>query len=328
MADSKNEAIPMGGSTADGTTVTAANANTAVMTAPEGDSGVPQKKNHAVVFVILGIAALLIATAVALGVLFVFATTDTMPKAPEITTDMSTVVKESALEMIKDKKISFNSDEINLFLKTLADKSEDKLAENGMQINDLFAVVSNDKATIYCRMNYKGVTWPIKVIADVSYDDPYIVISLHSANLGKLDLPEERIMNYFSKVVDIDNISIHNNFIYYDTTDFNDQISEVALSELGLTVEEVQDDTEENQGFSLKKWWNNFTKGISNSVKGWAANIVSDFIHDIKFEDVKIIDNELVIKVTFEEDSENGSVISSSDATESADSTESTDAAA
>lgn len=319
MADSKNEAIPMGGSTADGTSVAVQDDNTTVVPAPEGGEAPEKKKNHAVVFVILGLAALLIAAAVGLGVLFVFATTDTMPKAPEVSTDMSTVVKESALEMIKEKKISFNSDEINLFLKTLVEKSEDKLAENGMQVNDLFAVVNNDKATLYCRVNYKGVTWPIKATASVSYDDPYIVIGLQSANLGKLDLPEEKLMNYFSKVVNVDNVSIHNQFIYYDTTDFNDQISEVALSELGLTVEQEADDAEENQGFSIKRWWNNFTKGISNSVKGWAANIVSDFIHDVQFEDVKIIDNELVIKVTFEEDNENGSVISSSDTTEDTD---------
>lgn len=302
MADKKDEAIPMGGTTADGASV-AVKSESQILPAPES-GGSPKKKNHAIVFVILGIAALLIAAAVALGTLFVFATTDTMPKAPQITADMSTVIKDSALEMIKDKKITFNSDEINLFLKTLAEKSHDKLAENGMQLNDLFAVVNNDKATIYCRMNYKGVTWPIKATADVSYDDPYIVISLHSASLGKIDLPEKRIMDYFSKIVNIDNISIHNNFIYYDTTDFNDKISQVALTELGLTVEDVKGDSKEDddsKGFSIKKWWDNLVKGVSDSFKNWAANIVSDFIHDINFQDVKIIDNELVIKVTFNE---------------------------
>lgn len=303
MEDPKNEAIPMGGTTADGASVSVRGKGE-ISPLPQG--GEPsKKKNHVIVFVILGIAALLIAAAVALGVLFVFATTDTMPKAPQVTADMSTVIKDSALEMIKEKKITFDSDEINLFLKTLAEKSEDKLEENGMRLNDLFAVVNDDKATIYCRMNYKGVTWPIRATADVSYDDPYIVINLHSASIGKIDLPEKKLMEYFVKVANIEDISIHNNFIYYDTTNFNDKISQVALTELGLTIEDVQGDStdeDKDSGFSIKKWWDNLFKGVSDSIKNWAAKVVSDFIHNIKFQDVKIIDNELVIRVTFDEE--------------------------
>lgn len=321
MEKDNNQAIPLGGSTADGSSVvptTGGDVSVAVMPPPEA----PRKKNHAVVFVILGLFALLVAAAVAAGVLFMFATTDTMPKAPEITTDMSTVVKDSALEMIKDKKISFNSDEINLFLETLVNNSSEKLAENGIQVNDLFAVVANDKVTLYCRMNYKGITWPIKAVADLSYDDPYIVIGIKSANIGKLDLPTDMVIDFFGKYYVSDNITMHNGFIYYDTTDFNDQLSDVALSALGLTVEEKQDDAgDEDQGFSIKKWWNNLVGKVKSSVKNWAAKVVDDFIHDIEFQDVKVIDNEVVINVTFQQDEETD-VASPSDTTEEGDASE------
>ncbi len=313
MADTNNEAIPMGGNTADGTTVTTQVANKPPETTPvyapgqittEGNPQSSGKKTNVAVVIILGLFALLVVAAVGLGVAFLFATSDTMPKAPEVTGDMSTVVKESAVEMIKDKKISFNSNDINIFLGQLADGVQDKLAEEGIQINDLFAVVNNDKATIYCRANYKGITWPIKATADVSYDDPYIIINLHSAYIGKISLPQGEILKHLEGVTTVDNVSFRNGMVYFDTTDFNDQLSDLALSELGLTVTEdsTDDETDENQGFSIKKWFNNLIGGVKNSVKNWAAKKVSSIIHDIHFDDVKIIDDQLVIRVSFEED--------------------------
>ena len=145
MEKETNQAIPLGGNTSDGGTVVPSVSNTTVAVAESPQP--PAKKNNAIVFVILGLAALLFVCAIGAGVLFLFATTDTMPKAPEVTTDMNTVIKDSAMEMISDKKISLNSDEINLFLQMLVEKSSEKLAENGVQINDFFSVVANDKMT-------------------------------------------------------------------------------------------------------------------------------------------------------------------------------------
>ncbi len=315
MEKETNQAIPLGGSTSDGGTVVPSASNATVAVAePAQLSQPPAKKNNAIVFVILGLAALLFVCAIGAGVLFLFATTDTMPKAPEVTTDMNTVIKDSALEMLSDKKISLNSDEINLFLQMLVEKSSEKLAENGVQINDFFSVVANDKITFYCRLNYKGVTWPVKAVADVRYDDPYIIIGLKNANLGKLDLPPEMVLDFFGKYYVSDNITMRNGFIYYDTTDFNDQISAVALSSLGLTPDSAKTDTDdgENKGFSIKRWWKNLVGSVSNSVKNWAAKVVSDFIHNVKFQDVKVIDNQLVISVTYDEDKQ-GDTASSTD---------------
>lgn len=313
MADTNNEAIPMGGSTADGTTVTTQVATQPTDTTPvytagqittQGEPETPGKKTNVAVVIILGLFAILVLLAIALGVVFVFATTDTMPKAPVVTGDMQSVVKESAIEMIKDKKISFNSNDINIFLGQAVDSAKDKLAEENIQINDLFAVINNDKATLYCRANYKGITWPIKATADVSFDDPYIIISLHSAYVGKLSLPQNEILKHLEGVTSIDNVTFRNGMIYYDTTDFNDQISDLALSELGLTSEdaEAQTDTDEQQGFSIKRWFSNLVGGVKNSVKNWVAQKVSNLIHDIHFQDVKILDDQLVIDVTFEEE--------------------------
>lgn len=268
----------------------------------------PQKKNGAntVAIIICALAAIVVIAAVALGVLFFMATSDDMPKAPEITTDMSTIVKDSAVEMIKDKKISFTSDKVNMMFKTVVEKSADKMAENGVTIDDLFTVINNDKAVIYCRARYKGVKWPIRAVATLSYDDPNILIGFSSAQLGKLSLPTETLMDYIGKNISVEDVSIHNSCIYYDTTTFNDKLSEMTLKSLGISEEDLRKEQEQNEknneenkgeGFSIGKWWSNLVNNITHSVKDWAAGLVSDFIHDIHFQDVKIIDNEIVITV-------------------------------
>lgn len=298
----KNEAIPMGGSKTDGTKVVVKKSDD---TALAEINNKPEKKVNAATIVILAITALLIVSAVSVGVLFALATTDTMPKAPLVTTDMSTVVKDSAIEMIKDQKITFTSDEVNLFLKTLVEKSADKLESNGVQIKDLFVVIADDKATLYCRAKYKGITWPIKAVVNISYDDPYVVIGFSSAYVGKLELSTDKLMGYVDKNLSSDDISIHNSFIYYDTTTFNDKLSDMTLEALGLTAEDItsdaNDSSDDEEEFFLSKWWNNFIKGIYDSIRNWAAGVVSDFIHEIHFDDVKIINNEIVINVSFDE---------------------------
>lgn len=325
MADQNQEPIPLGGSTSDGAPVVPTYTQAPVIppsTALSAEPAQPKKKNKAIVWIILFLFALLVMAAVGLGVAFLFATSDTMPKAPEITGNMQTVVKDSAVEMIKDKKIRLNSNDINIFLEKILNSAEGKLAEEGIQINDLFAVVSNDKATLYCRANYKGITWPIKATADVSYDNPYIVVNLSSAWIGKIQLPHGFILDRLDGKINADNVSFHNGMIYFDTTDFNDQISDLALSELGLSNDDIGDGSsqteDENQGFSIKRWFGNLVNGVKNKVKNWAAQKVSSVIHDVKFEDVKVIDDELVITVTFDQKAEEDESVSSTDTADAA----------
>ena len=58
------------------------------------------------------------------------------------------------------------------------------------------------------------------------------------------------------------------------------------------------DDEDKN---AVSKWWDNLVDGIAGWFKNWAAGIVSDLIHDLKFKNVTIIDNELVITVSYAE---------------------------
>lgn len=279
-----------------------------------------KKKVSPVAIAISAVAALLVILGISAGVLFALATSDTMPNAPVVTTDMSTLIKDSAMEMLQDKKISFTSDEVNLCLKTLVENSSETLEKNGVKVKDLFVVINNDKATIYCRAVYKGITWPIRAVADVHYDDPYIVIGFSSASIGKLELPTDLLMEYVGKNVAVEDISVHNGFIYYDTTTFNDKLSDLTLNALGLTPSDINSDSEEenssdDEGFSWSKWWNNFIGGIADTFKDWAAKLISDFIHDINFKDIKILDNQIVLEVTFaEETADNADNTSSADA--------------
>ena len=233
---------------------------------------------------------LLVIAVIGGAILFFLATRDEMPSAPEIKTDMKTVATDSAWEAIKNKEIRLNSDEINLFLSTVKEKSAEKAAEHGIEIIDLFSVIAGDKATIYSRIKYKGITWPVKVVAKLGFDDPNIIISVDKAYIGKVDLPSEKIINFVGNYIVNDNISVYNGMIYYDTTEFNDQITEVTIKQLGLEVDDSNPDE--------KSWW--------QKVKDWfkekTANIVSDIIHDLKFKNVTVIDNELVITVTYAED--------------------------
>jgi len=338
MEEEKNVVIPLGGSTSDGEHVqpsvsTAQSTASADLSSPKQKSGKAQSagsnemlqksgkatalksgaggkstpdepKKPGVAMKIFGaIGALLlfliVVVVIGAGVVLFLATRDEMPSAPEVKSEMSDVIVDSALQLLSEKEISFNSDEVNLFLQVLNEKSAEKTAEHGIEISDLFSVIANDKATIYCRAKYKGITWPIRAVAKLSFDDPYIIISLESAYVGSLSLPSEMLVTYFGKYAVSDNISIYNGMIYYDTTEFNDKISEVTIKQLGLEVDEIKDNEDENKN-AIEHWWN----GVKDWFKNWAAGIVSDMIHDVKFKNVTIIDNEIVISVSYAEEKE------------------------
>ena len=299
MEEEKTLAIPLGGSTADGETVTptAGPVESAASDSARSErtEGSRQKSAKAIVksdgeaFDVSG-TPFSQPEEPKKTILFFRATRDEMPSAPEIKTDMKTVAVDSAMEALKEKEIRLNSDEINLFLDTIKEKSAEKAAEHGVEIVDLFSVIAGDKATFYSRIKYKGITWPVKAVAKVSFDDPNILISIEKANIGSLDLPTKKIVEFVGNYIVNDNLSVMNGMIYYDTTEFNDQITEVTIKQLGL---EVDKSDEEHKG-----WW--------DKVKDWfkekTANIVSDIIHDLKFKNVTVIDNELVITVTYAED--------------------------
>ena len=329
MEEEKTLAIPLGGSTVDGAqvqpTVGPVESSASGVREPEQKSGKSQsnrqksaksivrsdeetfdvsggpvfqsdepKKPSAVGKAVKAFGALIIFLLVVVviggAILFVLATRDELPSAPEIKTVMKTVATDSAWEAIREREIRLNSDEINLFLSTVKEKSAEKAAEHGVEIIDLFSVIAGDKATIYARIKYKGITWPAKVIVKLGYDDPNIIISVDKAYLGKLDLPSESIMKFVGDNIENDNISVYNGMIYYDTTEFNDQIAEVTIKQLGLEVDESNPEE--------KSWW--------QKVKDWfkekTATIVSDMIHDLKFKNITIVDNEIVITVSYAEE--------------------------
>lgn len=324
MEEEKTLAIPLGGSTADGEQVhpTTGPVESAASGTPEpeqksaksqvGQSVAEQDGNKTPevagniasksdepkkpgivsrMFKALGalIIFLLVVSVIGGVVLLFLATRDEIPSAPEIKTDMKTVVTDSAWEAIKEKEIRLNSDEVNLFLSTVKEKSAEKAAEKGIEINDLFSVIAGDKATVYARIRYKGIVWPVKVVARMSFDDPNIIISIDKAYLGKINLPTDIIIDFVSDYIASDNISVYNGMIYYDTTEFNDKITEVTVKQLGLEVDESNPED--------KSWW--------DKVKDWfkekTANFVSDVIHDLKFKNVTIVDNEIVITVSYNE---------------------------
>lgn len=336
MEEEKTLAIPLGGSTADGGHVdaTAGAAGTAGAEAPEQKSGkaqtapqqksgkaiVPQeggsaltesggtpdqpKKPGMAVRVLRTLGALLIfvvvVAVIGAAILFFLATRDELPSAPEVNAKMSDVIVDSAIEALRTKEIHLNSDELNMFLATVKEKSAEKAAEHGVEITDLFTVVAGDKATIYSRIRYKGFTWSVRAIAKVSFDDPYIILSMEKSYIGEIGLPSEMIMEFVGNNINNENISVHNGMIYYDTTTFNDKITEVTIKQLNLEVDEKQKSDDEDKNV-VAKWWDNLVDGITGWFKNWAAGIVSDLIHDLKFKNVTIIDNELVIMVSYAE---------------------------
>ena len=335
MEEEKTLAIPLGGSTADGEQVnpTAGPVESAASGVPEQKSGKAQtesrqnsaksmvrqsestalsengkpgkEKKPSVVgrlFAALGALIIFLVVVAVIGgvIMFFLATRDEMPSAPEVTAKMSDVVVDSAIEALRTKEIHLNSDEINLFLSTVKEKSKDKAAEHGIEIVDLFSVIAGDKVTIYSRIRYKGFTWPVRAVARVSYDDPMIIISIDKSYIGNLTLPSEMIMDFVGRNIENENISVYNGMIYYDTTKFNDMITEVTIKQLNLEVDEKQKNDDEDKN-AVSKWWDNLVDGIAGWFKNWAAGIVSDLIHDLKFKNVTIIDNELVITVSYAE---------------------------
>ena len=246
------------------------------------------------------IVFLLVVTVIGGVVLFFFATRDDLPTAPEVKSDMTSVAVDSAVEALMEHEITLNSDEVNMFLSMVKEKSAEKAAEHGIEIVDLFSVIASDKVTIYARIKYMGITWPVRAVAKLSYDDPFIIISLEKANLGSLPLPSDKIIDFVSKYIVYDSVSVHAGMIYYDTTEFNDKITEVTIKQLNLEVEEKKEEDDEDKS-AIEIWWNNLVDDITGWFKNWAAGLVSDIIHDLKFKNVTIIDNEIVITVSYAE---------------------------
>ena len=166
MEEEKTLAIPLGGSTADGEQVhpTTGPVESAASGTPEpeqksaksqvGQSVAEQDGNKTPevagniasksdepkkpgivsrMFKALGalIIFLLVVSVIGGVVLLFLATRDEIPSAPEIKTDMKTVVTDSAWEAIKEKEIRLNSDEVNLFLSTVKEKSAEKPRRKG-----------------------------------------------------------------------------------------------------------------------------------------------------------------------------------------------------
>ena len=167
MEEEKTLAIPLGGSTVDGAqvqpTVGPVESSASGVREPEQKSGKSQsnrqksaksivrsdeetfdvsggpvfqsdepKKPSAVGKAVKAFGALIIFLLVVVviggAILFVLATRDELPSAPEIKTDMKTVATDSAWEAIREREIRLNSDEINLFLSTVKEKSAEKMA--------------------------------------------------------------------------------------------------------------------------------------------------------------------------------------------------------
>lgn len=190
--------------------------------------------------VLLTIIVLLAAAA---GVLYFAATYDDMPAAPEETTKIEDVITKTVTGLIgSEKSVELASGDMNAILHKVTPKFEETLSASDMALKESFVVMADNKATVYARIKYKGITLPVRVQMDIRFNTPHVVLDIENIKIGKLSLSHSLIAKALAVVELPENMKVENGFIYYDTTALNGiLIDAIRSNEAAAKAESILD---------------------------------------------------------------------------------------
>lgn len=183
-----------------------------------------KKRNKVLKGIIITLVVIILLVVLAAGALFFLIVYDDMPSAPTDVPTTSEVVTGTISDfMTDDGRMTFSTLEVNGIYKKIEPALQAAVADYAT-INESFIVLSDNKATYYARVNYKGVTLPIRISILINYEDPYITVTLDKAKVGQFTIPEKLITAVLANVELPEGISFdaNNAKFSYDTTALND----------------------------------------------------------------------------------------------------------
>lgn len=276
-------AIPMGGQATPAENTTPAAPAPYIPTKEEVEATAakqPKKKKGKRIFlkIISGIFGVILLLLILLGVAFGLATIDDMPAAPTEYTSMSDVLTKAVTGLLSDtSRIEMNSTDLNGILKEVQPTLEKTLNEYDMSLSEAFIVMADSKATLYARVKYKNITLPVRATISLRFNEPsYAIIDIQKVSVGKLNIPDSLITSVLANVDLPEDVTLKGDFIYYDTSSINTMLLDAIRENETLTKTED----------FLNKFLGFFGGGFS----------FEDTI-DISFNDISVIDNQLVISV-------------------------------
>lgn len=238
-----------------------------------------------VILSIIGIILVLALALVGTGCgLFVCATADEMPDAPEVTElDTTAFILDAVKEIITQNTITLTPETINEILARVTEQVN--ASTDILRIDDFFCEMENSMGTLYARVyidtiEVKGITVkidrvvPVQADFNVSFDDETkeIIAQVGQINCGKLNIPDLIVHSVLAKVSLPKDVSIdENGCIRYDTTTLDAMIDE-AMSD-----------------------------AITSSVSGTLGGLLSDFatsLVNVELTGAEIDGSELVISGT------------------------------
>lgn len=157
-------------------------------------------------------------------------TSDSLPEAPVIETDVKAVSTDAAVSLIATSKTTIDTDELNCLLEEFRPVLNGALEEEGIDLvfNDLFGKLEENLLTVYSRTVYKDTPVYLTMSAEIDYMDPYVLIYVSDIKLGAVSVPVKPIM----KLIDSDmlpkELTVLGRRLVYDTSGISDKLRDVA----------------------------------------------------------------------------------------------------
>lgn len=186
---------------------------------------VKKKRVKLVKGIVIAVVSIIMLTVISAGILFVLMIYDDMPAAPTEYTKTSTVVYNTMVEFATDSgRMQFSTSEINGIYQKIEPSIKQAISSFGAELTESFVLISDNKITYYARVKYKGIQFPVRIILNVHYDEPYICVVLDKVKVGKLEVPNSLITTALDGVDYPENVAFdaENAEFTYNTEALND----------------------------------------------------------------------------------------------------------
>lgn len=169
-----------------------------------------KKRGKVLKGIIIAFVSLIMLVVIAAGILFFLLIYDDMPKAPTEIPSTGTVVYNTVVEFATDSgRMQFSTSELNGIYAKIKPTLESAVASFGAELRESFVLVSDNKLTFYARLYYKGITFPVRIILNVHYEDPYACVVINKITVGKFEVPTEIVASFLKDITYPENIAFN-----------------------------------------------------------------------------------------------------------------------
>lgn len=240
---------------------------------------VKKKRGKLLKGLIITFASLIFILVITAGILFFLLVYDDMPAAPTETTKTFDIVYDTLDEFTSDSgRMEFTTSEVNGLYEKVKPSIESAVESIGATLKESFIVINDNKVTYYARVNYKGITLPVRIILNIKFDDPYACVVINKIKVGQFSVPESFVAKFLA---DVD----YPEGIVFDKSNVEFRYNTENLNDIFI-------------GYIRK---NNFMTGVEDFLD-WGAGIFGGTFSyedtlDITITECKILDNKLVFTI-------------------------------